>query len=1101
MERKKKKHFSIIRLLIKIGVFCLMAMVIITLGVSFFLNSQQGNKFLSSYVNESLYKALDCNADIEGIRINFPLKIQIKLLQLSDNKGIWLKAENNEINISLLALLKGQLAINDLSSDSLDLISMPEAGKERAQDSDPNFRGIVIDNISIERLSLGKDVTGLRGNLSASVKGRISLEGQEQKLRFLLVSGQIKGSSNQALEEIKIQAKGHYLITDDTLVLEELTGESGIWEIKGESTIEFTHQKIEGKYSFLFRNLNKVNPGLDPNSRLKGSLTLSGILTTPSIAVNFSTENIKYKTNPYPDAEGRIEAALESDLGRGTIFASTIPKNIAFQTNFTFRKDGTINFEDALAQGERLSISSKNLKYNFTDNLVAGKLEIKNTDLSWLSFFSPLLLSGMMRGTIELTTSTGRQECRVIGDIEALSVGEELIEAVHMSLDIKDVWKLHVENASIELIKPHFAQNLWDNLRLKAGARDTKWEINIAGTSENKEHSFDISTILSFSYMAGGKFEGVLSSLKGHYGSNKIIINRAATMKYEPGKLLWEVAEIRIGDRGVIRCNGALQDDNVRSEFYLKEVPFFGYPYGQHHLLKNSKINGEGKMCGSVSMPDIESRFKLTDLQPSNAPLLSEISLSALLRKNNLKVKAQVKGDTATKGMAEINLPISFSLVPLSFKEIGEQDMGGKITLRLPLDLLAGTFLPVSHKLGGLLVVNLSLKGTLHTPLIQGKVELSNGKYTFYPLGIKLKNINGNLKAHNSSLSLDGATAYDNQGNKLEARGKLELSLPYAFKFSLSTKDFNLLNHQSAHGKVKVDLAIEGDSRGAEISGSVEPHSFEINLPEQFTTTVQELNIVATVPSENEEKYHFTKSDSSYSIFLNALVHAGKQVFVRGWGLNSELGGSLKVKGSISQPELKGKLYTIRGRYEEFGEQFQIKESILAFEGTIPPSPYLYIKGASTVENIEIRLVLSGPLLAPSLSIESTPALPQEEALSRLLFGKEAKNISPFQAIQLANSLRRLGGYGKKGFDPLDSARSLLYVNDIKIKTGADSQESTLGVGKYLTDKVYIEFERGIQSGTRRTNLQVELTPNILLESSMGGTGSSSVGINWKRDY
>ena len=128
--------------------------------------------------------------------------------------------------------------------------------------------------------------------------------------------------------------------------------------------------------------------------------------------------------------------------------------------------------------------------------------------------------------------------------------------------------------------------------------------------------------------------------------------------------------------------------------------------------------------------------------------------------------------------------------------------------------------------------------------------------------------------------------------------------------------------------------------------------------------------------------------------------------------------GKLHITGQADNPIITGTLRSERGRYQEFGKVLNVKEGVLNFDGPVPPSPYLNIVGVTNVGDTEIRLVLSGSILNPYISIESTPAYSQETALSKLLFGNDPENISTFQALQLANGMRRLSGHGS-GFDPL----------------------------------------------------------------------------------
>src|SRR5690606_16390588 len=129
-----------------------MTILVIVLGVIFFLNSDRGNKLLYPYVNETLSNSLGYRAEIEGIKISFPLKIQIRSLQLADNTGVWLRAENNQINISPPTLSGSLITVSAFSSSSVDLMRFPETMKEHEQVSNTNLPDVVIGNIFIEQL-------------------------------------------------------------------------------------------------------------------------------------------------------------------------------------------------------------------------------------------------------------------------------------------------------------------------------------------------------------------------------------------------------------------------------------------------------------------------------------------------------------------------------------------------------------------------------------------------------------------------------------------------------------------------------------------------------------------------------------------------------------------------------------------------------------------------------------------------------------------------------------------------------------------------------------------------------------------------------------
>jgi autotransporter translocation and assembly factor TamB len=74
------------------------------------------------------------------------------------------------------------------------------------------------------------------------------------------------------------------------------------------------------------------------------------------------------------------------------------------------------------------------------------------------------------------------------------------------------------------------------------------------------------------------------------------------------------------------------------------------------------------------------------------------------------------------------------------------------------------------------------------------------------------------------------------------------------------------------------------------------------------------------------------------------------------------------------------------------------------------------------VNGVTAVIVIGGRAQNPQITFTSTPALPQDEVLARLLFGSSVTSLSPTQAIQLAAALNSLRGSGG-GLNPLGKLR------------------------------------------------------------------------------
>jgi translocation and assembly module TamB len=140
---------------------------------------------------------------------------------------------------------------------------------------------------------------------------------------------------------------------------------------------------------------------------------------------------------------------------------------------------------------------------------------------------------------------------------------------------------------------------------------------------------------------------------------------------------------------------------------------------------------------------------------------------------------------------------------------------------------------------------------------------------------------------------------------------------------------------------------------------------------------------------------------------------------------------------------------------------------------------------------------ITGTPVAPKFTLESTPALPQDEILARVLFGRYAAQLSALEAAQLAAGLGQLAG-GQAGFDPAGHLRQATGLD--RIAVGASGGAATLQAGKYLADNVYVQLGAG-EAGGAAAEVEWEPRPGLSITSGARANGDSRIGVRWKKDY
>jgi translocation and assembly module TamB len=156
--------------------------------------------------------------------------------------------------------------------------------------------------------------------------------------------------------------------------------------------------------------------------------------------------------------------------------------------------------------------------------------------------------------------------------------------------------------------------------------------------------------------------------------------------------------------------------------------------------------------------------------------------------------------------------------------------------------------------------------------------------------------------------------------------------------------------------------------------------------------------------------------------------------------------------------------------------------------------------------------MLQGPASALTLKMTSTPAVPQDEILSRVLFGRGLGQITAAEGLQVASAAATLAG---GGFDVLDRLRGRLGLDRLVFGTpvsgaassnlnppaGSASSGTAIGGGKYIADGVYVGASQGLTAGSSKVIVEIEVRPRVTVQGDVSQNGGSGIGLNYKFDY
>ena len=228
---------------------------------------------------------------------------------------------------------------------------------------------------------------------------------------------------------------------------------------------------------------------------------------------------------------------------------------------------------------------------------------------------------------------------------------------------------------------------------------------------------------------------------------------------------------------------------------------------------------------------------------------------------------------------------------------------------------------------------------------------------------------------------------------------------------------------------------------------------------------------------------------------LDLVLNAPGRVFVRGRGLDAELGGSLRLGGTTRATVPAGSFQLIRGRLDLLGNRFVLTDGSASMIGSFLP----FIRLTATTESggVLTSVTLAGQADSPEITFSSVPELPQDEVLARLIFRRALTSLSPFQAAQLALSVATLTGRADDSI--LGRTRAAMGLDDLDFTV--DAQGNTqLRAGRALGERVYTDVSVD-SAGRGEVSINLNLSPSVTLRGRADTQGGSGIGLFFERDY
>lgn len=836
--------------------------------------------------------------------------------------------------------------------------------------------------------------------------------------------------------------------------------------------------------------LSSVAPRAKGRAQIQARV--SGTTAAPRVEAEASGAEIVLMGRPLTDGSARFSGVVSGPEmgGKAELAGSLAGAPLRGSATLSAGNDGVRTLDDMLLSvGESRASGWISIG---ADGLLSGELSAVSPDLSKVAPLFLIEASGMLKADITLGAENGAQSATISG------IATDILYE-NIAVDTADLSGRVVDLFAAPRIEGDFAiRNLTTGgLTVLSATGTAQRQGETTALSMNARLADGTATFRgSLAPSARGLAVGVQSFAFARRGID-VSLAAPITVLVADGTAAFDAAALNAGSGRVTLTGRAGSALDLRAD--LASVPATLANAFAPDLGAEGLVSGTVVVTGTAAAPRarFNAQWQGASVTASRNAGLGSLAVTAegSLADRAVRLTSRIAGAEGLAIQATGQLGTAPG-APLDVRVAGA----------VPLSLGNARLAERGAVLQGAMQVDIAVRGTASAPQFSGRVTSEGGGFVDPDTGIVLRNVALAASVSNNRLVIDRLTAQSGEGT-VAAGGSVGLDPAGGFPVDITAqiRQARYVDGTLIASRFDADLTVTGGLRdGPVLGGSVFLDRTEITVPESLprdSVAVDVEHRAAPAPVEETlAQAHRQGRGSGDSgtgaggLRLNVTISAPRQIFVRGRGIDAELGGDLRLAGSTAALVADGAFEMRRGRLDIFTQRIGFDRGIVTFAGDL--DPILDFSGTTQSQDIAITVSVAGRASDPEVTFSSVPELPQDEVLAHLIFERGIAELSPVQIARLADAAAGLGG-GGGGL--LNQLRATTGLDDLDIVTDEEGAPA-LAAGRYVSENVYIGVRQGT-SGSSRVTIDLDITDDVKARAAVTPEGNSSLGVFFEREY
>ncbi len=582
-----------------------------------------------------------------------------------------------------------------------------------------------------------------------------------------------------------------------------------------------------------------------------------------------------------------------------------------------------------------------------------------------------------------------------------------------------------------------------------------------------------------------------------HYHGQSLRLLSPARLSFADGLA---IRELRLGaQRAIIALDGQVSPQlDLRASVHQVDPALVNAFVPD--LLAQGTLDADAQLKGTPAAPSGLVMFTATGLRLANSTARDlaavDVNASARLTAGAAQLDAEVSAGSSSRVTLTGTAPL---------------DANGALNLKLSGKLDVALVNPMLEARGeqaaGAFTVSATVTGAPRSPDIEGTLELTHGDLRDYAEGLHLADITAHLAASQGILRIASLTARAPPG-QLSMTGTIEVLQPKILvDLQLSVRNAQPITSDILTANLGGDLKVHGTLRERiDLSGKINLNRAVVGIPNALPPEVAVLDVRRPGRAPPAP---LAPPEHKLIIGLDLSLHAPREILVQGRGLNAELGGDLHIGGTTASPRVAGGFELIRGTFALASTQLTFTKGTMGFNGAGLKNkidPTLDFTAQTTVADATTTLHVTGLADSPQFDLSSSPPLPQDEILARLLFGESASQLTALQIAEIGAALATLSGASGGGPNPLAKVQKTLGLDRLSVggasspgATGTQTSGASVEAGRYLSNRVFVGAKQST-TGSSQVEVDVDLSKHLKLRTRLANGTTTTQGTTPEND-